>query len=157
LLDTARSFYPVADILRTIDGIAWSKMNRFHIHVTDAQSWPIEIPALPELSEKGAFRPDYTYSPEDIERIQAYGAVRGVEVYFEIDMPGHISSVAFSHPELVVAFDEQPFTWWCNEPPCGTFKLNDTAVDTFLDTLMDDLLPRIGAYSAYFHTGGDEL
>ncbi|KAH8880685.1 hypothetical protein GQ53DRAFT_522688 [Thozetella sp. PMI_491] len=157
MLDVARTWYDVDDILRTIDAMSWSKMNRFHVHVTDSQSWPIEIPAIPELAKKGAYRPDLTYSPEDIRQIQRYGALRGVEVYFEIDMPGHIGSVAWSHPELITAFDAFPYYWWCAEPPCGAFKLNDSAVDAFLDKVMDDLLPRVAPYSAYFHTGGDEL
>ncbi|KAK4681679.1 Glucosamine-6-phosphate isomerase (Glucosamine-6-phosphate deaminase) (GNPDA) (GlcN6P deaminase) [Podospora pseudoanserina] len=157
LLDTARHFFPVEDILRTIDAMAWSKLNRLHIHVTDSQSWPLVIPSMPELSEKGAHHPSETYSPSDVESIQKYGAVRGVEVYFEIDMPGHIGSVSLSHPELIVAYNEQPYHWWCAQPPCGAFKLNNTAVDEFLGRLFDDLLPRVERYAAYFHTGGDEL
>ncbi|KAL2165241.1 hypothetical protein VTH06DRAFT_537 [Thermothelomyces fergusii] len=157
LIDTARNFLPVDDILRTIDAMAWSKLNRLHVHVTDSQSWPLVIPALPELSAKGAYHPSQTYSPEDVEKMQRYGAERGVEVYFEIDMPGHIGVVALSHPELIVAYNLQPYQWWCQEPPCGAFKLNSTAVDEFLETLFDDLLPRVAPYSAYFHTGGDEL
>ncbi|KAK4251964.1 glycoside hydrolase [Corynascus novoguineensis] len=157
LLDTARNFMPLPDVLRTIDAMAWSKLNRLHIHVTDSQSWPIVIPSMPELSEKGAYHPSQTYSPEDIERIQTYGVERGVEVYFEIDMPGHIGVVSLSHPELIVAYNLQPYQWWCQEPPCGAFKLNNTAVDAFLDKLFDDLLPRLAPHAAYFHTGGDEL
>ncbi|KAF9580659.1 hypothetical protein BGW38_002604, partial [Lunasporangiospora selenospora] len=38
MLDTARNFYPVKDILRQIDGLAWSKLNVFHWHITDNQS-----------------------------------------------------------------------------------------------------------------------
>ena len=157
MMDTARNFFPVEDILRTIDGIAWNKMNRLHVHVTDSQSWPLVIPALPELSEKGAYHPSQTYSPADIQHMQKYGAQRGVEVYFEIDMPGHIGVVSKSHPELIVAYNELPYWWWCAEPPCGAFKLNNTAVDNFLEKLFDDLLPRLAPYAAYFHTGGDEL
>jgi hexosaminidase len=157
MLDTARHFFPVDDILRTIDAMSWNKMNRLHVHVTDSQSWPLVIPALPEVSEKGAHHPSLTYSPQDVQRIQTYGAQRGVEVYFEIDMPGHIGVVSLSHPELIVAYNEQPYYWWCAQPPCGAFKLNNTGVDAFLKTLFDDLLPRLAPYSAYFHTGGDEL
>lgn len=36
-------------------------------------------------------------------------------------------------------------------------KLNSTAVSKFLDTLLEDVLPRVSPYSAYFHTGGDEI
>jgi hexosaminidase len=157
MMDTARSFFPVEDILRTIDAMSWNKMNRLHVHVTDSQSWPLEIPSMPEVSEKGAYHPSQTYSPKDIERIQTFGAARGVEVFFEIDMPGHIGVVSLSHPELIVAYNLQPYQWWCAQPPCGAFKLNNTAVDEFLDKLFDDLLPRLAPHAAYFHTGGDEL
>lgn len=157
MMDTARHFFPVPDILRTIDAMAWNKLNRLHVHVTDSQSWPLVLPSMPEVSEKGAYHPSQTYSPADIELIQRHGAERGVEVYFEIDMPGHIGVVSLSHPELIVAYDALPYTWWCAEPPCGAFKLNSTAVDAFLERLFDDLLPRVAPYAAYFHTGGDEL
>jgi hexosaminidase len=157
MMDTARHFFPVPDILRTIDAMSWNKLNRLHVHVTDSQSWPLEIPSMPEVSAKGAYHPSQTYSPADIDHIQKYGAARGVEVYFEIDMPGHIGVVALSHPELIVAYNELPYHWWCAQPPCGAFKLNNTAVDAFLEKLFDDLLPRLAPYAAYFHTGGDEL
>lgn len=157
MIDTARSWLPIKDILRTIDALAVNKLNRLHIHVTDSQSWPLVLPSMPEVAQKGAYRPDWTYSPSDIERIQKYGVHRGVEVYFEIDMPGHIGSLALSHPELIVAYNEQPYWWWCAEPPCGAFKMNDTRVYAFLEKLWDDLLPRVAPHTAYFHTGGDEL
>lgn len=157
MMDTARHFFPVPDILRTIDAMAWNKLNRLHVHITDSQSWPLVLPSMPEVAAKGAYHPSQTYSPADIARLQRYGAERGVEVYFEIDMPGHIGVVALSHPELIVAYDELPYWWWCAEPPCGAFKLNSTAVDAFLEKLFDDVLPRVAPYAAYFHTGGDEL
>ncbi len=157
LLDVARNWYEVDDITRTIDALAWNKMNRLHIHMTDSQSWPLEIPTMPEVARKGAYRADLTYSAQDLRYIQEYAVARGIEVIVEIDMPGHIGSLALSHPELIVAYDAFPYSWWCAEPPCGAFKLNDTAVDRFLDKMFADLLPRIAPYSAYFHTGGDEL
>lgn len=157
-MDVARSYYAPSDILRTIDALAYNKFNRLHVHVTDSQSWPLEIPALPELARKGAYEVGLSYSPATVRQIQEYGALRGVEVYLEIDMPGHTSSIAFSHPELIAAFNVQP-NWdtYAAEPPSGTLKLNSSAVSTFLHTLFDDLLPRIAPYTAYFHTGGDEV
>lgn len=157
MLDTSRHWLPVDDILRTIDGLAYSKLNKLHVHVTDSQSWPLVIPSIPELSEKGAYSQHQVYTPEDIEGIQKYGLYRGVEVYFEIDMPGHIGVVGEAFPEYVVAYDAQPYTTYCAQPPCGSLKLNNSAVDKFLGTLFDDILPRVAPYSAYWHTGGDEL
>ncbi|EPE07835.1 glycoside hydrolase family 20 protein [Ophiostoma piceae UAMH 11346] len=157
LLDVARNWFEVSHIYRTLDAISWNKMNRLHLHITDSQSWPLEIPSMPEIAAKGAYRSDLTYSAADLEKLQKYAVARGIELIVEIDMPGHIGSLALSHPELIVAYDAFPYFWWCAEPPCGAFKLNDTAVDAFLDKLFDDLMPRIAPYASYFHTGGDEL
>ena len=76
----------------------------------------------------------------------------------EIDQPGHTSSIAFSYPDLIAAFNTQPdWTDYCLEPPCGTLKLNSTDVYDFLEKLFDDLLPRLKPLTSYFHLGGDEV
>ncbi|KAL8866686.1 MAG: hypothetical protein Q9174_006149, partial [Haloplaca sp. 1 TL-2023] len=156
-MDVARNYYAPSDIMHTIDALAWNKMNRLHLHATDAQSWPLDIPALPNLSRKGAYRRGLSYSPEDLAQIQEHGMYRGVEVVVEIDMPGHTSSIAFSQPELITGFNERNWSDYAAEPPSGSLKLNSSAVYTFLSTLWQDLLPQVLPYSAYFHTGGDEV
>ncbi|OAK94013.1 hypothetical protein IQ06DRAFT_363814 [Phaeosphaeriaceae sp. SRC1lsM3a] len=157
-LDVSRNWFSVADIKRQIDALAFNKMNRFHLHITDSQSWPLEIPAMPELSAKGAYRPDLVYTPDDFENLQHYAALQGIELITEIDMPGHTSSIHHSYPDLIAAFNKQP-DWpnWAAEPPSGTLKLNSSAVYEFLDKLFSDLLPRVSPYTQYFHTGGDEV
>lgn len=72
-------------------------------------------------------------------------------------MPGHTASIGFSHPELVTAFNAQPWSTYAAEPLSGQLKLNSSAVYTFLDKLWADLLPRVMPYSRYYHTGGDEI
>lgn len=125
--------------------------------MTDSQSWPLEIPALPELAQKGAYSPGLFYTAQDLQEIQSYAQQRGVEVIIEIDMPGHTTSIARAFPDLIAANDQKPWGTYCNEPPCGQLKLNSSDVDSFLETLFADLLPRVSPYSAYFHTGGDEV
>lgn len=157
-LDVSRSYYAPSDIMRTIDALAWNKFNRFHLHASDAQSWPLEIPALPELAEDGAYMRSLSYSPEVLAGIQEYGAYRGIQVIIETDMPGHASSIGLAYPDLIAAFNVQPdWDTYSAEPPTGQLKLNSSAVYKFLETLWSDLLPRVSQYSAYFHTGGDEI
>lgn len=157
LIDVSRNYLPVENIYRTIDAMAWNKLNRLHIHATDSQSWPLEIPALPELHQKGAYAEGLTYSPKTVAAIQTYAIQRGVEVIIEIDSPGHFGIAALSHPDIITGWGASPWSTYCAEPPCGQLQLNNSDVDTFLDTLMDDLMPRVAPYSAYFHTGGDEV
>lgn len=158
LLDVARTWYPIEDLRRTIDALSWNKMNRFHIHMTDSQSWPIEIPSIPGLAEHGSYRKGLTYSPEDVASLQRYGSDRGVEVIVEIDMPTHLGrGVVDTRPDLIIAYDARPYSDYCAQPPCGMFKLSNTDVHDFVRELFSDLLPRLSPYTSYFHTGGDEL
>lgn len=157
-LDVSRNYYAPSDIMRTIDALSWNKFNHLHLHATDSQSWPLEIPALPELVRNGVYKEGLSYSPGIIAEIQEYGAYRGVQVSIEIDMPGHTSSIGLAYPDLIAAFNVQPeWNTYSAEPPTGQLKLNSSSVYKFLDTLWSDLLPRVSPYTAYFHTGGDEV
>lgn len=156
-LDVARNFFPVKDIERTIDALSMNKFNVLHLHMTDSQSWPMEIPALPQLAQKGAYNRKQIYSTDDIQHIQEYALARGVAVYIEFDMPGHTGAIGYAYPDLVAAMDARPWIKYCAEPPCGTLQLNNPAVYRFLDKLFDDVLPRVKEYTPYFHTGGDEV
>ncbi|KAJ6163046.1 hypothetical protein N7497_003025 [Penicillium chrysogenum] len=102
--------------------------------MTDLKPWPLDIAALPELSQKGACQTGLSYAPQDIEDIQIYGIYRGIEVIIEMDIPRHTTSIAFAYPELITAF-----------------------LYNFVTKLFDDVLPRLSPYSAYSHTGGDEI
>lgn len=157
-LDVARQWYDVDTIKKVIASLSWNKFNVLHLHVTDSQSWPLEVPALPELAQKGSYAKGLTYSPADVQGILAFAEERGVQVIVEIDMPGHTTSIAEAYPELIVGKNIQP-NWdtYAAQPPSGSFKLNNPAVETFLTKLFGDVLPRLNKHSPYFHSGGDEV
>ena len=156
-LDISRNWIPPEDVMRTIVGLGMNKINRLHIHASDSQSWPLEIPSIPDLAKAGAYREDQIWSAADLARVQRHGSYHGVEVYIEIDMPGHTGSIYYSHPHLVTGFNQRPWDKYAQEPPSGQLRLNSPHVYQFLDTLFDDLVPRISSYSSRFHVGGDEL
>lgn len=89
MLDTARNYLPLSAIERTIDGMGASKLNVFHWHITDSQSFPLEIPSVPQLTRYGAYSPHKIYSPHDVRHIVEYAKLRGVRVIIEIDAPSH--------------------------------------------------------------------
>ena len=87
-----------------------------------------------------------------------YAAARGIQAYIEIDMPGHTNSIAYSHPDLIAASNIQPdWPTYSNQPPSGQLKLNNSDVKEFMSAILMDVLPRTGAASNYFHSGGDEI
>ena len=156
-LDISRNIIPPQDVIRTIDALALCKFNRLHLHASDAQSWPLEIPSLPELAAKGAYHSSQVWSVTDLHEVQQFGADRGVEVYIEMDMPGHTASVHQSYPELITSFNRKPWEKYSAQPPSGQLDLNSSAVHAFIETLLSDLLPRTKPFSPLFHLGGDEI
>ena len=79
MLDTSRHFIPVPMMERLLRGMSSIKLNCLHWHVSDDQSFPLEIPSLPRLwqqSYTGRFR----YSTADAAHIVDFAQQRGIRV-----------------------------------------------------------------------------
>ncbi|RZC43025.1 hexosaminidase 1 [Asbolus verrucosus] len=154
LLDTSRNYVTVDVIKRTLDGMALSKLNSFHWHITDSHSFPFVSERLPELTAYGAYGTRKIYSPEDVAEIVHYGLVRGVRVIPEFDAPAHVGE-GWQKLDYVVCFNAQPWQNYCVEPPCGQFDpTKDQLYDT-LEILYGDMLKQF--QPDLFHMGGDEV
>lgn len=55
MLDTSRNYFSVESIRRLVDGMALNKMNVFHWHISDSQSFPFASRRVPEMSQFGAY------------------------------------------------------------------------------------------------------
>ncbi|XP_006455958.1 hypothetical protein AGABI2DRAFT_188060 [Agaricus bisporus var. bisporus H97] len=147
--------YVTDDIKRTLDAMSWVKINHFHWHVVDSQSFPIVVPGFEEISQKGAYSSSKIYTPDDVEDIVQYAAARGIDVMVEIDTPGHTSVISKSHPEHIACPESTPWSRFAGEPPAGQLRLATPSTVNFTANL-------IGAVSSMFpsklfHTGGDEI
>lgn len=106
MLDLARHFLPVEDVLAFIDDIAALKINHLHLHLTDDQGWRLQIDSWPELTRAGAATQvggggGGFLTKADYRRIQDHAAARFVTVVPEIDLPGHTNAALVAYPELV--------------------------------------------------------
>jgi hexosaminidase len=105
MLDVARHFFGVADVEKLIDLMAYYKLDRLHLHLTDDQGWRIEIKSWPDLTKIGGSTevgggPGGFYTQEEFKQIVAYAQSRYIMIIPEIDMPGHINAALASYPEL---------------------------------------------------------
>lgn len=152
MLDVARHFLPLADVVRVIDGMALVKLNVLHLHLTDDQGFRVESLRYPKLHEMGSGGAYYKQS--EIRQIVNYARRRGIRVVPEFDMPGHTTSWLAGYPELA----SRPGTYQ-PETGFGVFDaaLNPTseAVYEFLDGLIGEMVELFP--DAYFHLGGDEV
>ena len=128
LLDTSRNYISVNGIKRVIDGMALTKLNTFHWHITDSHSFPYVSKSQPQLSRLGAYSSSKIYGREDVADIVEFGRVRGVRVMPEFDAPAHVGE-GWQDTNFVTCFKATPWENYCVEPPCG--QLDPTKPDLY--------------------------
>ncbi|XP_028129173.1 probable beta-hexosaminidase fdl isoform X2 [Diabrotica virgifera virgifera] len=161
MVDTSRNFMSTDSLRRVLEGMAASKLNVFHWHVTDSQSFPLEVPSLPLLSKTGSYSPEMTYSPAEVKDLVHFARVRGIRVILEVDTPAHVGNGWAWGPtkglgELAVCINERPWSLYCGEPPCGQLNPDNPRVYEILEKLYKDLLD-LSDEDEIFHIGGDEV
>ncbi|KAJ8925415.1 hypothetical protein NQ315_009247, partial [Exocentrus adspersus] len=154
LLDTARNYVKVDTIKKTIKGMAASKMNTFHWHITDSHSFPYVSKSQPNLSKLGAYSPRKVYTPDDVAEVIAYGKVRGVRVMPEFDAPAHVGE-GWQDTGLVTCLNWQPWQSYCVEPPCGQFDPTKSKLYDVIEDIYGDMITQFDP--DIFHMGGDEV
>lgn len=167
-VDSSRHFLPVANLLRVLDGMEMHKLNVFHWHLVDGQSFPLVSKAFPELSAKGAFSPDAVYTPDDVAAVIEYARERGIQVVPELDMPSHTASWGKAFPDLVLdclnAFTERPCGphKYAHRDGVNGFCVNKQALNPSKERLYEvvgGLVAELAQAfpSKFLHLGGDEL
>ena len=106
-VDISRHFRTKEELLKIIDSMAMHKLNTLHIHLTDDDTWRIEIKAYPKLTTVGAIgcrsnseAPAQFLTQEDAREICAYANSRYISIVPEVDMPGHMGAAIRAYPEL---------------------------------------------------------
>lgn len=176
MVDVARHFLPVREVLRIIDLLAMHKFNRLHLHLTDDQGWRVEIRAFPRLTEVASWRdrtqvgaadatdPEIVrphggfYTQHDIREIVAHASARGIVVVPEIDLPGHSQAAISAYPELGVPVQDgaSPVVevyprWGVSQYPLNA---ENSTID-FFRTVLDEVLELFPSLD--IGLGGDEV
>lgn len=146
MLDVARHFLPLADLLRTVDAMALFRLNVLHLHLTDDQGFRFPSRTHPALASAAA------YTPEELTTLVRHAADRGIRVVPELDMPGHTNSWLDAYPEWGIGYNAPSRRFGVHRSclnPLHPGVLN--AVDTLLGEVAE-IFP-----DAYMHFGGDEV
>jgi hexosaminidase len=164
MIDYSRTFWNKSHSKKYIDAMAYYKMNKLQMHLTDDQGWRLQIDKYPELTEKASkFDTIYHepkeregfYSKDDIREIVHYAAARNIEIIPEIEMPGHSSEVLNVFPGLSCLSES------LTVHPLGGWKFNTREYCAgkeetfeFLENVLSEVIELFP--SQYVHTGGDE-
>lgn len=168
MLDVSRHFRSNEFVKRQIDLLSYYKINRLHLHLTDAAGWRIEIKKYPRLTQFAAWRPQAVwkdwwngkreyceetdpraqggyYTQDDIRELVAYAQKHYVTIIPEIEMPSHSEEVLTAYPELS-----------CTHVPYkqSDFCIGNEKTFEFLENVLTEVMELFP--SEYIHIGGDE-
>lgn len=168
MLDVSRHFRSMDFLKKQIDILSSVKINRLHLHLTDAAGWRLEIGKYPELAGYAAWRPQETwkewneggnkyckqtdpqahggfYTQDEMRELIRYAAERFVTIVPEIEMPSHSEEVLAAYPALS-----------CTHKPYGQpdFCIGNEETFRFLENVLSEVIDLFP--SEYIHIGGDE-
>lgn len=168
MLDVSRHFRSKEFVKRQIDLLSYYKINRLHLHLTDAAGWRIEIKKYPRLTQFAAWRPQAVwkdwwngkreyceetdpraqggyYTQDDIRELVSYAQKHYVTIIPEIEMPSHSEEVLTAYPELS-----------CTHVPYkqSDFCIGNEKTFEFLENVLTEVMELFP--SEYIHIGGDE-
>ena len=166
--DVSRHFFDMDFLKKQIDAMAALKLNRLHLHLTDAAGWRVEIDRYPLLTSLAAWRegdlwkdwwfgerkylPEGTprayggyYTKEQLRELVRYAADRYVTIVPEIEMPSHSEEVLTAYPELSCTGEPYKHSDFC---------IGKEATFEFLENVLTEIMDIFP--SQYIHIGGDE-
>ncbi len=143
MLDVARHFFGVQDVEKYIDLLAYYKIDRLHLHLSDDEGWRIQINSWPNLALVGGKGlPPYNspgyYTQAQYSQIVSYAQSRYITIIPEIDMPGHFGAALASYMQL-----KSTSHYWTT---------------SLFYEIVDSVIKELSAITPgpYIHIGGDE-
>lgn len=167
MLDCSRHFWTVDELKETLSQMAFFKLNKLQMHLTDNNAWRLAMDKYPDLTTKGTYYPDFPelsgkyYSKEDLKEVVKYARALGIEIIPEIDLPGHATALLAAMPQL--SCKEGTFEAYPEELPINQRKrgnenmlcIGNPESIRFAEDVVDALIEIFP--SRYIHLGGDEV
>lgn len=167
MLDCSRHFWTVDELKETLSQMAFFKLNKLQMHLTDNNAWRLAMDQYPELTAKGTYYSDFPdlsgkyYSTNDLKEIVKYAQALGIEIIPEVDLPGHATALLAAMPQLSCkggTFEAYPEELPLNQRKRGNENMlcigNPESI-RFAQEVVDALIQIFP--SKYIHLGGDEV
>ena len=167
MLDCSRHFWTVDELKETLSQMAFFKLNKLQMHLTDNNAWRLAMDQYPELTAKGTYYSDFPdlsgkyYSTNDLKEIVKYAQALGIEIIPEVDLPGHAIALLAAMLQLSCkggTFEAYPEELPLNQRKRGNENMlcigNPESI-RFAQEVVDALIQIFP--SKYIHLGGDEV
>lgn len=151
LIDSSRHFLPLRRITRILDSMAFVKLNVLHWHMSDDESFPLQVHSHPSLWN-GSYSMQERYLQRDVQFVVEYARKRGIRVMLELDGPGHASSWCVGEPSVC------PMVPSCLTPLNVANSYTFEVIQDILSEMTDEGKWRSGIFPYdLVHLGGDEV
>lgn len=141
MVDIGRKYLSAAWLGDRIRELAYLKMNRLHLHLSDEFGFRLESVRHPEVMS-----PDH-YTRTDIALLLAVAAAHHVTLVPEIDFPGHQQWLLAEHPELQLV-DQR------GQAETRYIDLSAEAAFTFMREILEEAFGQFPG--GQWHIGADE-
>ena len=139
MIDVARQFHSIGFHRRMVKRLASYKLNAYHIHFSDDQSYTLPSEKYPTLAKPGR-----NYTKDELKDLVKLAGRYHVTIIPEVDMPGHSEALSRAVPEVA-----------CREiagqPICPSSNRSFEILRNLI-TEVTDIFP-----GPYFHIGADEV
>jgi uncharacterized protein YjdB len=155
MLDVARKFFPMSDLMEYAKMMSYYKLNDFQLHLNDNEifsdtsrlnwnkysAFRLESAKYPELTAK-----DGHYTKQDFRELQDLAGVRGLNITPEFESPSHALALTKVRPDLVK-----------NNLPVDHLDITRPETIDFVKDVMDEYLDNQWFDSKEIHFGADEF
>jgi hexosaminidase len=139
MVDVARQFHSIEFHRQFVKRLASYKLNFYHIHFSDDQSYALPSDKYPNLPTPGRH-----YTKDELRSLVKLAAQYHVTIIPEIDMPGHTSAISKGIPDIVCR----------GKDPIGPCAGSNRSFNIFKDLISETMSLFPGPY---FHIGADEV
>lgn len=147
MIDTGRRFWPVSLLQQVLSVMSFNKLNVLHLHLSDMCRFSVQSIKFPDLTSNLTGLQEGHYTHDDIRKIIAYAADRGIRVVPEFDIPGHAGGFSPLATSGDIEFcTNGDYSQMYNDPSGRTLDTLKTIVTEMSELFIDDL----------FHIGADE-
>ena len=155
MIDTGRRHFPLPLLKVILDGMAASKLNVLHLHLSDFGGYRVHSPAYPALTSN--LLDDHGgrlfFYPAEVTELVLHASDRGIRIIPEVDLPGHAAGlVPLAGPQGIQ---------FCTALNVSSGLLPSQVYDdpegrsyAVLQTLLRELFPLFP--DRVFHLGADE-
>ena len=146
LVDSARHHLSIDFLKEIIKWMGSIKLNVFHWHISDDNSFPLQVNSHPNITMRNDRTSNQTYTKEEVKELIVFARSFGIRIIPEIDIPGHCGGWTG-----IGGLVSRCPSFGCSRSSV-TLSLDNRSMEILRDLLLElfDLFP-----DPFFHLGGD--